>query len=736
MSRVILPFITSPLAPSGGSPGFDSGHVAANGCVLSVVSTGVGAINILKPSTAVYLPNSPTARVDGNLGIGGAWAGASGSGYVFLGSIPAVANNTFTTACLFRPLDLSDYYVHLSDAGGAAGWWIGSTNAGEMFIASAFNANITSGVFLTVGVPYFLAVSVNRTAANTFNVNFLARRLDAGQIQSSTVIGGSTTDPSASDGNIIVGGNSFIKDCFGVMAASMFNNKIALSPPQLLQWAQDPFAFWKPRTLDLSLIMASATGASPTGTLAATESPDTAAFTSTYSVQGVLGATEAADVAAFAVNVVYSGALAATEAPDVAAFAAAFSVQGTLAATEAPDVAAFTSTYLVQGTLAATEAPDVAAFTSAYSVTGTLGATEAADVAAFAVNVVYSGALAATEAPDTAAFTSNYSVQGALVATEAPDVAAFTATYNVTGALAATEAPDVAAFVSTYSVQGVLGTTESPDVAAFTGTVGDDYFLTLAATEAPDVAAFASAYSAQGVLTATESPDVAAFTGNVVYSGTLAATESPDVAAFTATFAVQGAMIATEAPDVAAFAANYNVQGALVATEAPDVAAFTANFVGLASGVLAATEAPDIAAFVFSEPSFSTDGQTVLSNHGPAGRYVSRKKWLEVLDEMRREREAVARPVKKPNKVAAKAVRNAERIAADVVEIADAADALRLARMVEDARSESATLKAFQNADLAIAKANEAIVFARMLQKAIEDEQDDEDEVLMMLFAA
>lgn len=122
------------------------------------------------------------------------------------------------------------------------------------------------------------------------------------------------------------------------------------------------------------------------------------------------------------------------------------SPSGTLAATEAADAAAFTGTVSVSGTLAATEAQDVAAFTGVGTVSGTLAATEAPDAAAFAGAVADQGALAATETPDTAAFAGAFSDQGSFAVTEAPDLAAFTTSYIIFGSLAATEAPDRAAF--------------------------------------------------------------------------------------------------------------------------------------------------------------------------------------------------------------------------------------------------------------------------------------------------
>lgn len=231
------------------------------------------------------------------------------------------------------------------------------------------------------------------------------------------------------------------------------------------------------------------------GTLAATETQDAAAFTGAISDNGALAVTEAADVAAFTGTVALApaGPLAVTEAPDVAAFTANTAISGILTTTEAPDSASFTGTTIVSGALATTEAQDVASFTASYAVTGTLATTEAKDLAAFTASYAVSGILATTESPDIAAFTgSGVTPSGVLAVTEAPDVAAFTGTTITSGTLATTEAKDLAAFTGTVSLpaSGILAVIEASDIVLFTGAVAGLPTGALAVTETPDMAAF------------------------------------------------------------------------------------------------------------------------------------------------------------------------------------------------------------------------------------------------------
>lgn len=392
-----------------------------------------------------------------------------------------------------------------------------------------------------------------------------------------------------------------------------------------------------------------------TGTLAATEPIDVAAFAGSVVVSGTLAATEAIDTANFAGSVVVSGTLAATDATDTAAFAGeitAGSIAGTLAATDALDTAAFAGSVVVSGALAATDAIDVASFAGGVTTMAALAATDVKDTASLAGSVAWTAALAVTEAKDVAAFAGGVLVAGTLAAVEANDTAAFSdIPVPVIGALVANEAGvsltnysfpensiigyaigglsvtgiDTAVFDGSVAWTGTLAATEAKDVAAFAGTLPNVIAGTLAANEAGvslsdydfpansaigtvigamsvvgiDTAAFIGAVGVNGVLAATDAKDTALFNGQVIaigINGSLAATEAKDTAAFNGTVAgIYGPLVATEAKDVAAFNGTVVIAAQLAATEAKDTAAFTGS-VGV-SGTLGASETPDVALF-------------------------------------------------------------------------------------------------------------------------------------------
>lgn len=96
------------------------------------------------------------------------------------------------------------------------------------------------------------------------------------------------------------------------------------------------------------------------------------------------------DIRLYSANVA-TGTLAATESQDTASFAGKLGHTGALSATEAQDSASFVGKHGQTGTLAATEAQDVAAFSgtasTSGSITGTLSATESQDTASFTGSV-------------------------------------------------------------------------------------------------------------------------------------------------------------------------------------------------------------------------------------------------------------------------------------------------------------------------------------------------------------
>ncbi len=102
-------------------------------------------------------------------------------------------------------------------------------------------------------------------------------------------------------------------------------------------------------------------------------------------------------------------------------------ITGTLAATEAQDAAAFIGTVTsgpitITGTLAVTEGQDTAAFAGKRASVGVFAATEAQDTITSLGDLAHVGILSAIEAQDTSIFVGDLAHVGTLSATDGQDI--------------------------------------------------------------------------------------------------------------------------------------------------------------------------------------------------------------------------------------------------------------------------------------------------------------------------
>lgn len=532
MARSLLFKRPSPFIFPGGAPRFDLSHpmskdiTSTNG--FSGVALGANFVD-LQSGLPATIAGAPTTQLFGAIGPSIVYTGATDESQYTNRSTAVNNSNTFGLIFQLNSVNATDAALFIQSINGSA-----FLSTGIALSAGTSLAALVNGAFVSLGsisfalnVPYFLATSYNTT-----NYNTVLRRLDTGAIVTASG-SGTFTPPASADGSYSIGNVSIFGplQLDGGISAAMFAPSFH-TLPRMVEWSKDPWSFWYPRTLDLSMMLSGSSVATPSGTLATTEAADTAAFSGDISDQGTLAATEGADAAAFSGNTVDSGTLATTEGADTAAFNGVFGVAGSLATTEGADTASFAGTLSDQGALATTEGADAAAFAGSVSDQGALSTTEATDTSAFAGSVSDKGALAVTEAADAAAFAGTVADQGILAATEAADTAALNGNIVFSGTLSATEAPDTASFTGGGVVTGTLATTEASDSAAFAGTVG--IAGTLATTEAADQAAFNGNFNISGTFAATEAADILAFNSNAPVSGAFASVESPDLAAFLA----------------------------------------------------------------------------------------------------------------------------------------------------------------------------------------------------------
>lgn len=356
----------SPLSYPGGLAGFDPQHVAAGDTLFSGVADQGGKFrSVLDGKPAATSSGTPTLQQT-RFGPGIKFNAATDNNTF---PYPAVAWPAQTMACIVRfdTLGSNVQVIQATAAGGSSGFYIANAGTGSgsqwAFVAGVTFVSIGGIPAPVPGATYFAALSV--LSGNYYSI--VVKRLDTGQTwrldRIPTVLTFIAGDTTLYIGNR--GTNT--RQTLGVVHATMHSTRY-LSSQQMMQWSEDPWSFWYPPESDLGLMAGTATAATATGTLAATETTDTASFTGAFNSSGTLATTETPDVASFNGIFNSSGTLAVTEQADIAAFAGTFdnSVSGILSATELPDIGAFTGNFVasaVTGTLAVTEAQDRANFT-------------------------------------------------------------------------------------------------------------------------------------------------------------------------------------------------------------------------------------------------------------------------------------------------------------------------------------------------------------------------------------
>lgn len=241
----------NPLAfPGGVNPGFDPSHVAARNCLFSAAAAPNGFINCLngKPGT---VGGSPTNEIRG--GMGPAVVFTTNADTTF--ALPSTSFNQGTMAAIFRCAGTTGSPQYILNNIATSSMGIGISLVGNSDFGYVLGGTSRPSLIPYVAnAPYFFAVSFN----GSVGASLIAIRLDTGAIitfASTSQAGG------AGDGNIYLGNRGLnTRQLNGSIAAAMFSN-VYLSPLQLLAWAQSPWDFWYPPTVQ-NLLFSGLGGAS------------------------------------------------------------------------------------------------------------------------------------------------------------------------------------------------------------------------------------------------------------------------------------------------------------------------------------------------------------------------------------------------------------------------------------------------------------------------------------------
>jgi hypothetical protein len=237
--------ITSPLVyPGGIAPaGVDYTHIAANGVISSVVAKNTGFVNLLRGTAATMSGGGPVFSMVGKIGPSGNTATNVNANVP--GSTSAFTSVTMAAIVTYDSLPGAAAYIvnHIANGFGAGILLASGTGVFQM-VTGTTGSPITSALGLTIGGSYFLAASFN-----TATINFIAVRLDNGQIFKATV--SNTDTATAGDGTVYIGNRGLNARSFPGRIAAAMSSSSYMSAQALDVWAKDPWAFWYPQPVGI-----------------------------------------------------------------------------------------------------------------------------------------------------------------------------------------------------------------------------------------------------------------------------------------------------------------------------------------------------------------------------------------------------------------------------------------------------------------------------------------------------
>lgn len=237
MARALLLKRPSPFAFPGGNPGFDPNHVASSNVRFSAVAAGASFRSLLNGAGGT--PTGTVAALDGAIGPCVTFRDSTSDAVNFSGTAQALPSSC-TMAAIFNVAFTNSFNGIVSTGNGS--WCLCQRGNFEIFNG---NTEVSSGIGVGNGPTLFIG------SANASTVNFLVKRLDTGTVITASIAGSAATgtEGNYSIGNF-TGGNAFSGSIATAMYAANF-----MSLPQMLQWAQDPWGFWYPRTFDISMLL-------------------------------------------------------------------------------------------------------------------------------------------------------------------------------------------------------------------------------------------------------------------------------------------------------------------------------------------------------------------------------------------------------------------------------------------------------------------------------------------------
>jgi hypothetical protein len=253
MMLVRKPTLRNPLAfPAGTAPGFDPSHLASrNGITrFSGVARNGSMISLLKGQVG---STTPVFAFDS---IGGPITGADVS---FSGN-PAVADKQWTCAAIINFVtgggNTFRFVQTSTTSGGGGAGHVAGINASGLFVEMSGGVGLTSPATNVGDIrgrgPHFVGISRFGPSGSGGSFTFgWAKSLATGTLKITSLWNDFGYAETASDGVYVIPITGSGGTRTGVMAA-MFSTVGISSVADVAAWANDPWAFWYPRNIDLT----------------------------------------------------------------------------------------------------------------------------------------------------------------------------------------------------------------------------------------------------------------------------------------------------------------------------------------------------------------------------------------------------------------------------------------------------------------------------------------------------
>jgi hypothetical protein len=239
--------------PAGSAPGFDPSHVASQnitpGHGLSAVAVAGGKMmSLLRGRPCTNAAVNVSGAINGVVGPSITSTGGASNSITDAGNAAVVDTGQTLAAIIYHNTQANGPVFVGSGTVYASAWYLSMDGATEQL--NAYTASGTlSGIVLNNNEPYFIAASNDGN-----NLNFIAKSLTTGRVQTSTVTGTAGTNATGftSSGTYTIGSDTFGHQVQYPIAAVSYTPAF-LSSSELLAWSVDPWAFWYPnKTINLT----------------------------------------------------------------------------------------------------------------------------------------------------------------------------------------------------------------------------------------------------------------------------------------------------------------------------------------------------------------------------------------------------------------------------------------------------------------------------------------------------